>query len=273
MITRQKFAEIDSEVAASIQQTLDRIKEKRQDNYVLFLADGEYKKEYDNQQNPVSPFVIDDRRDKNKDQTRLSFLSNFLETFYSFPSSQNNTDDNEHRLHMELMIYSHIWESKPFLKKLYRLSHLDNNEEYDWNVTVPDMGKHDFIRNDIRNVLDKNQNPLATVIKKGFHTSLRNAFAHSEYSFNTRGANKSISLHNYNGQEWELQDISFDDWSERFVYSALLSFYLLRWTHIKRIALTTDLGTDTFTIKHPTKSGGINNINITYTKEYDSFNF
>lgn len=273
MITRQRFAEIDNEIKDSIQKALDKLKAKRPDNYVLFLADGEYKSEYNNPQNSFSPFVIDNRMDKYKDQTRLMFLSNFLTTFYAFPSSQNNTDDNEQRLHMELMIYSHIWESKPFLKKLHRLSHLNNNEEYNWNVIVPDMGKHDFIRNDIRKTLEANHNPLATIIKKGFHTSLRNAFAHSDYSFDTMNDNKRIWLDNYNGEAWELQEISFDDWSERFVYSSLLSFYLLDLTHENRIALTSDFRTDTFAIQHPTKNGGLSTVNIIYRQEHDGFNF
>jgi hypothetical protein len=273
MISRQEFATIDKEVKESIQQTLDNLKVKSVGNYVLFLADGEYKKEYDNLQTKFSPFVIDNRIDKYKDETRLTFLTNFLATFYSFPISKNSTDDNEQRIHMELMIYSHIWESKPFLKKLHRLTHLDNNEEYNWAVEVPDMGKHDFIRNDIRKTLEVNHNPLAKVIKNGFHTSLRNAFAHSDYSFDTVNNNRRIWLHNFNGEAWELQEISFHDWSKRFVYSSLLSFYLLDLTHKNRTALTQDLGTDTFQIKHPSNDRTLSKVNIVYRPEHDDFNF
>lgn len=273
MIKRQRFAEIDKEVRDCIQQTLDNLKAKSPDKYVLFLADGEYKKEYDNPQTAFNPFVIDNRIDRYKDHTRLTFLSNFLTTFYTFPVSQNSTDDNEQRIHMELMSYSHIWESKPFLKKLHRLSHLDNNEDYNWNVIIPNMGKHNFILNDIRKTLQVNHNSLATVIKKGFHTSLRNAFAHSDYSFDTLNGNKRIWLDNCKGEAWELQEISFDDWSERFVYSSLLSFHLLDLTYKNRIALVTDFGTATFTIKHPSKSGTLNSVIITYTQKHDSFSF
>lgn len=273
MITRQEFANIDKEVKDCIQRTLDNIRANSVDNYVLFLADGEYKKEYTDPRLKISPFVIDDRMDKYKDETRLTFLSNFLTTFYSFPASQNNTDDNEQRLHMELMIYSHIWESKPFLKKLHRLAHLDNNEEYNWNVIVPDMGKHDFIRNDIRKTFETNHNPLAELVKKGFHTSLRNAFAHSDYSFDSMDNVRRIWLENYSGEAWELREILFDNWSARFVYSALLSFYLLDLTHKNRINLIKDFGTDTFNIKHPSKSGTLNNINIIYRLAHVTFNF
>lgn len=270
MITRLEFASVDKEVKDCIQQTLNNVRANSIDNYVLFLADGEYRKEYSSQFNP---FVIDDRVDKFKDETRLKFLSNFLSSFYSFPNSQNNTDDNEQRLHMELMIYSHIWESKPFLRKLHRLAHLDNNEDYNWNVVVPDMRKHDFIRNDIRKTMETSKNPLAEVIKKGFHSSLRNAFAHSDYSFDSFEKVRRIYLDNYSGESWELRDISFNDWSLRFVYSALLSFYLLDLTHKNRVNLINDFGTDTFNIKHPSISGTLNNVKIIYRQKYDQFNF
>lgn len=114
MITREVFSAIDSEIKDTIQDTLNRLRKSNQSNYVLFLADGEYRKEYDNQKNKLNPNVIDDRIDRYNDETRLTFLSNSLSAFYAFPNSQLSTDDNEQRLHIELMIYTHIWESKPF---------------------------------------------------------------------------------------------------------------------------------------------------------------
>lgn len=273
MITRQDFANIDIEIKQSIQNTLNTLRNSSQEDYVLFLADGEYRKEYDTPQSTLNPNVIDNRIDRYKDETRLTFLSNFLSLFYAFPNTQTSTDDNEQRLHMELMIYSHIWEAKPFLKKLYRLAHLSNNEPYQWNVTIPDMSKHDFIRNDIRKTFSNKGNNLAEIIKKGFHTSLRNAFAHSDYSFDTMNNNRRIWLDNYNGQAWELQEISFDDWSIRFVYSALLSYYLLSLTHKNRTELIDALGTDTYQIKLPTKAQPFTIVNIKYRKEHDGFNF
>lgn len=273
MITRQEFADIDKEIKEAIQNTLDNLKTNNTSNYFVLLADGEYFQKYENTTQNLNPFVIDNRMERYKDETRLTFLSNFLSTFYSFPTTQQATDDNEQRIHMELMVYSHIWESKPFLKKLHRLAHINNGEEYNWKVTVPEMGKHDFIRNDIRATFDMTGNPLGQIIKNGFHTSLRNAFAHSDYSFDTMNGNKRIWLDNYNGENWELQDISFDNWSKRFVYSALLSYHLLSLTHINRTNLIADFGSDKFTIRHPSKSGQIRDANIIYRQEHDSFNF
>lgn len=273
MISRIDFATIDAEIKKAIDDTLNDLKASNQNDYALFLADGEYSKDLEKNVLNLNPNVIDNRMDRYKDSSRLSFLSQFLSTFYAFPSSQTSTDDSEQRLHMELMVYAHTWEAKPFLKKMYRLAHLWNGEQYVWNVQIPDMGKHDFIRNDIRQIFEDKGNPLFQIIKNGFHTSLRNAFAHSEYSFDTMNNNRRIILDNYNGAAWELQEISFDDWSKRFVYSALLSYHLLDLTHKHRTNLIESTGTDTFQIKQPSNVNGFNFVWIKYDKQYDRFNF
>jgi len=271
MITRTDFAQIDFEVKQSIEQTLDFIKQSSFSDYILFLADGEFKDEKYYETAKLNQYVIDETSDRIMDQTRMVFFTRFLSTFYSFPADQIALEDDEMRLHAELMIYSHIWESKPFLRKLYRLAHLSNSETYSWSVSVPDMGKHDFIRNDIRTTFEKSTNNISQIIKNGFHTSLRNAFAHSEYSFELEGVNKKIDLYNYNGGTWELREISLDDWSKRFVYSALLNYYLLILVQERRINLVKEFKTDTFTIKHPSKSGKIRDTEIFYREQYNSF--
>lgn len=271
MITKTRFGEINEEIKDAIKLSFDNLKSFSQNNYITFLAEGEFKKEYDTPTSRQNPYVIDYRIDHDKDDTRLRFLTQFLSTFYSFPSGQLNIDDNEQRIHMELMIYSHIWEAKPLLKRLYRLAHLINEEEYSWEVIVPDMGKHTFIRDDIRSFFLNKGNPIGEIIRKGFHTSLRNAFAHSEYIIDER--NLRIVLDNYNGQSWELREISFNDWSERFVYSALLSFYMLDHAHKRRLGLIDELGTDTFTIKHLSRTRGTDDTQIRYRRDVDSFSF
>ena len=270
MITRKDFAEIDLEIKTALQKTLDELKTNFPENYILFLADGEYKSE---SSPTLNPYIIDNRIDKIRDETRLTFLARFLSTFYSFPAGQTETDDNELRINMELMIYSHIWESKSFLKKLHRFAHISDGEDYDWKVVVPDMGKHDFIRNEIRATFGKKSNPLTEILKNGFHTSLRNAFAHSDYSFDTMNGHNRIVLHNYGAANWELREISFDDWSRRFVYSALLSFHFLDLIHKARLAIINDFSTDTFTINHPNSKGAVNRQKIQFRLAGNGFSF
>jgi hypothetical protein len=273
MITRINFAAIDADIKKAITDTLDHLRQANQNDYLLLLADAEYKPEYAGSPLRLNPYVIENKMDLYRDEARLQFLADFLTSFYSFPKTQVQTDDNHQRLHMELMVYTHIWESKSFLKKLYRLAHLVNNEPYAWSVAIPDMGKHDFIRNDIRQLFINNTNRVGEIIRNGFHTSLRNAFAHSEYFFDTMNGNRNIILDNYGGAPWELKDINFDDWSSRFVHSALLSYYLFHLSHMKRQSLIQDLGSDTYTIIIPISTGGTQTVDIQYRQQHDAFNF
>lgn len=290
MITFTEFRTIDKEVKDAITSTLDGLKASTKENYILFLANGDYRKELDNASSKLNPNVLDYQGYLHRDETRLNFLGSFLKAFYSFPkvkltlwgeflslfnpslrksiSEKRVINDDELRMNMEFMIYSHTWESENFLKDLYRLAILVDTGNYEWNVEVPPMGKHDFIRNKIRDTFKKNNNPLSDIITKGFHTSIRNAFAHSQYYFNTHS--KTIWLDNYNGEPWELKSLSFDEWSKRFVYSTLLTYYMLNIKHKRKFSIANDLGTNTFTITLPPNS---KRVNIIYDSRRKSFNF
>ena len=250
MITKKEFSIIDNEVKASIHEAFEFIRLNCIDhNYILFLADGEFQQRLKGSILKLNPYTIDNREDYSKDKSRQNFFIQFMRQFYSFPKKKPKTDDNEFLLTMELMIYTHIWESKPFLKQLYRLAALSSDISYQWKVEVPDMSKHEFIREKIRDVLDSKNLKLADVISKGFHTSLRNAFAHSEYYFNE--STKLIHLETYKGASWDIRNISFDDWTKRFAYSALLSYYFFNERAIRRKSLVTDFGRSEFLIVHP----------------------
>lgn len=271
MITRIEFAAIDQEVKEAVDNTLAEMRIVNQNEYALFLANGEYKKEYDHQHSTLNPHVIDDRMDSIADSSRFTFLTDFLTTFYSFPAHQQATDDSHQRLHMELMIYAHIWESRPFLKKLYRLAHQSNWERYCWDVKIPPMQKHIFIREDVRQTFQDIGNPLYQVIKNGFHTTIRNAFAHSEYFFDEMNNNRRFIFENR--ASWEPTSISFDDWSRRFVYSALLSYHVAAVSHQHRVNLINVSGVDLFQIKHPSKKNGFNYVWMRYDQQHNRFNF
>jgi hypothetical protein len=273
MINKSTFSNIDIEIKKSINEILDKLKEKNTNNYILFLADGEYVSEYENSGPKLSPYCIDYRIDGYKDLTRQGFLSKFMSQYYSFKNSLISTDDNEYRMNLELMVYTHIWESKPFLKKLYRIAHLLNNEQYNWKMQILDTSKHDFIRSHIRQVFKDLGFDIWKVIKNGFHTSLRNAFAHSEYSFDKMNTDSRINLYNYGGANWELQKISFDDWSKRFVYSALLSWHFLKIIHERKTNIIRELGTNTFQIYHPRRSGELRLVEIEYQDNGGGFSF
>ena len=272
MITLKRFENIKEEVVKGISDLFDYVfVNAKEDDYILFLADGEYMDGLSKSTARLNPYVIDDRRDRYRDETRMKFFVEFLKYSYSFPNGVDETRDDFYNISIELMIYCHIWESKVFLKQLRRMACLAKGETYSWKLEVPEMSKHDFIRNEIKAELEKCKLSLGAIIRKGFHSSLRNAFAHSEYVINMEGS--LIYLDTYKGAAWDIRLISFNDWSERFVYSALLSYFFLVEKYKRRKSIVSDLGDDTFTIVHPINDTKFRTTKIYYNEESDSFSF
>lgn len=269
MITYAEFEVINEEVKNAVNECFNFLKNKTT-NYILFLANGEFKKDYINSHLKLNPYIIDSREDRYKDKDRRIFYVEFLKLFYSFPSQQP-TDDNISRMHMELMVYSHIWESKPFLKQLWRLALSVDSKPYPWQLIVPDMSKHEVIRFEIRNRLLKRNLTLATVISNGFHTSLRNAFAHSEYYFNE--FKNEIVLDTYTGKSWDIATISYNDWSKKFVYSLLLTYHFQNTVYERRESLINDFNTNRFIFTHPINQNTFRARYLIYDPHFDTFNF
>lgn len=270
MIKLERFEVIKNEVECAFNQALDKVKELSLSNYILFIGNGEYMDSLEKDPK-YNPHTIDDRTWFYKDETRLIFLSQFLNGFYSF-NGENEVKDDSFRINLEFMVYSHIWESFSFLDKMYRLAHLANGEDYVWKVQIPEMGKHDFIRNEIKEYFIKQDLNFGAIIPKAFHSQLRNAFAHSQYGIDVD--NERINLANYKGESWTIKEISTNDWSERFAYSIWMSFLLLKIVADRRKSLIDDFGTDTFSVQIPSKDKKTTlNVDVVYTKERDYFHY
>lgn len=124
MIRVNEFRRIDIEVQNAIREAFEfgKSNEKDENDYYLFLSNAAYIENYEGTN--VSPYVIDNRMDYLIDSHRLDFLTKYLKTYYSF--SHFNTSDSKESLTMEMMMYTHIWESKNFLKQLIKLLKLCN---------------------------------------------------------------------------------------------------------------------------------------------------
>lgn len=219
MITKEDFIHIKEEVDSAIKQAFEFAKENEnnENDYILFLGNAEYVEKYEGS---INPYVVDYRINGYHDQDRLSFLVDYLNDSYSFKTEQ--TKDTKTSISLELMIYTHLWESKPFLRLLKKLVNLCDSSEYNWKVEIPDFTKHTFIRQELRDKLNDQDLELGNILTNGYHSSLRNAFAHSEFVFSMN--NDEIILTNYNGGDWELRSINYNDWTRRFCYSFLLSY-------------------------------------------------
>lgn len=265
LITIERFKEIDSEVKNAINAAFDCIKEISLEKYTLLLSRADYMKLLLRMPN-MSPYVVDDRRDVNFDMTRLNFLGQFLNTFYSFAKVDDSIQENEARFNLELMVYSHIWESDNFLKTLHRVAQLINGKDYVWKVEIPMFEKSKFIR-EIRETFEKQNNNLSTIMSKTYNSTIRNSFTHSQYSITMR--DKKIEFKNNSTEKkgWELDNISFKDWCERFVYSSLLSYYAIKIHNDRRKTFEEDTQVNKVLINRPNKSGnGTNSIYVIYEK-------
>lgn len=274
LISHNEFKSIEIQIKDAINEVLTAIKTKRLDNYILLLANGVFDKKMSQINQTNNPYAIS-YIDKERDRSRGNFLSSFLNNKYSNETLNQEVKFDEHKTHLELMIYSHIWESKPLLKKLYHIANLDDNNEYDWKLKIPDLTKYKFISEKIKTPLIKNKRKLANIIESSFHSSLRNSFAHSEYTFDTLNNKNRIILHNYKDKDisWALSHISFSDWNIRFTTSALLSYHLNDLISLSRKSLYKEFGTNIFSIFQPQKTGKKVNVNIEYIINEDRFVF
>lgn len=269
MITKTDFDTIYNVTELSVIKTLNFIKENRSnDAYVLILAEADFNAKVEGM--GLNPFVIDSFVDKRKDNTRLDYAMDFLNDNYSFEHT-DTVEDKLRRIHEELMIYTHVWESKPFLKKLYQVGQVALTDQFVWIVEIPETGKSKFINEKIIKSHRDVGSPLAEIIENGFHRSIRNAFAHSEYVLNAE--EKYIKLNNYKGKPYELDRVSFNDWTRRFAYSVILNYHFLNEIHKRRISLVQDFGTDTFSMIMPVSRTEERVMTIVYNQEQDSFIF
>jgi hypothetical protein len=234
MIRVNEFRKIDIEVQNAIQEAFKfgKTKEKDKNDYYLFLCNAAYIENYEGTN--VSPYVVDNQMDYQIDSHRLDFLTKYLKTYYSF--SQFNTSDSKESLTIEMMMYTHIWESKNFLKQLYKLLDLCNGNEYQWNYEMPDARNGDskqlLIRDKLRDGFQAKFLKIADIITSGYRSQFRNAFAHSDYSFGLN--DDKINLHNYKPNSYEVKSIRIDEWTTFFCNSFLLNYHFQNYYYEER---------------------------------------
>ena len=265
MMTKEDFYDMTNGMRAVIDNALQQLFVNCPEDYVLFLANGEYNELWTNNQSlNLMPYAIcGDNEDNRYDSTRQRFLCEFLNTHYIFADKQELQDD-EYRINVEFLIYTHIWESKPFLKRLYRLANLLCGKEYEWKNKIPPYKKSDFIEKKIIKPFNTANCLLGRVITDYYKRDLRNAIAHSDYQIDS--ARRMISF-----KSDTKPHISYDEWSIIFVYSISLSYYLLDVVKERKMRIIQDFGKNSFTIKMPFSDGTIKHVCIQYDTDKEEF--
>lgn len=219
MIRRQEFKKLRLEIESAINEVFlfSKEHEKNENDYILFLSRSKYEPNYEGKDG-MTPWLLDHSLDEIFDRDRVDFLLEYLNSQYHFKSE--NTADSKFSLSLELMIYTHLWESKRNLVTFKKLADLCDSQSYDFNVSVPSRGKYDFVIKKVRNVFEKHNLKIFEIIKDAYCSQLRNAFAHSVYHFDLNSTD--IILENFNPPDSPLKRISYDDWTIVFLKSALL---------------------------------------------------
>lgn len=262
MITKEEFTAIEQEVFAAIKECFSfaTANQVRLGEIMVFFARGNYNFAVSN---GFNPHTIDQREDLYKEIDTQSFLLSFIKDRYPITNSAGRREDSERTI-IELMTYTHIWESVPYLKMLRRLACMCNSMDYPWEVKIPRMGKHNLVRTEIRDLFKLKNLKIYDVIKKGFQSQLRDAFAHSDFSLQWHPG--YVWLYNYDPSKLHLvQEITLDDWTKRFCYTWQLNYQLNECFFDVRQNSHIINSSNEFMIPLPIGDGRYKNVEIVYT--------
>lgn len=208
--------EILKETVESINEAFDSMARIDYNAFILFIGRADVIPQLKKDTGNKSNYVIDYQLDKYYDETREAFYLRYMNKYYKKDASGYQDDEGIDRLHLEMMIYSHIWESHYFLKSLYRIASILSGKGYSWIPTIPKGGKYDLLKNDVIKPLSDNDYKLGSIIDKSYKSSIRNAFAHSLYYIDP--TKKKIHLKPRSGS----LTLTFEEFQRCFLDSVLL---------------------------------------------------
>ena len=123
-----------SEVIDIVINLLDKVKNISFSDYVLLLARAGYQVE--NESTFLSPYVIQSNIEHIQDESRRKFLHTYLNQ-YTYFLEENIFYINEmleYNVNIQLMLYSHVWESRCFLMSLKRIVSILSRQGYNWRI-------------------------------------------------------------------------------------------------------------------------------------------
>ena len=176
------IGEIRKEVADAVDSCLAKIAKEDYLSFVLFIGRGDIIPGLNPQVG--TDCVMDYQLDRYHDETRENFYIRYLNRNYSKEGFHYQGESGIDDLSIEMMIYAHLWDSHYFLKSLYRLACILKGKGYQWNATIPEQKKHEFVVEEIITPLKENWAPLGKILEIGYNSDIRNAFAHALYNVN-----------------------------------------------------------------------------------------
>lgn len=251
-MTISRFIDIQEGIKRAICTILDKMMAKSFSDYVLLLARADYHEWLDRPEMDVTPYILEDGRYRMIDSTRQRFLDMYFEKYVDklISNKASEVNEQEYDLNIQMMIYSHIWESALFLKQLERIALVLNGERFNWNRRFEGNSiKSQLIEECIQKKLEYVDKGMWVLIKSCYSRELRNDFAHSTYQIQM-GTRKIVS---HNNGLFQGKPVGFDEWGEMFVKSVMLSSHLNNITNERKNSFIKDYGDGPILIKLPMK--------------------
>lgn len=246
----EEYCWLKREIGDFVEYVFCEMKKVDFKSYALFLSLAQINKLLIRVQ-PYVPFMTEYPLDQFIDETRNSFLAEygmFLEDKIMHPN-RCQRESLSFDINLQMMIYTHIWESKLFLKRLKRMAYILANKGYLWDVPVVTINRNNkeinirkgqLIKDDIFPLLEKNNERVYSFFSTCYDSNLRNAFAHSMYMIDIE--QQCITTINSEFDNFE-KKISFNDWEKSFLKIALFSALFPKILEEKREELMIEIAT------------------------------
>lgn len=235
-MTLSEFRFYEEEVVDYVNKLLDEVKECSFSDYVLLLSRASYQKE--NEGTFLSPYVVQSNLEIIQDQSRQNFLHTYLNHFTALMEEGAFMTDviQEFNWNLQLMMYSHVWESHRFLMNLKRIASILSGKGYAWKIPfertqkkgaskmIP-INKGKFIKEEILDPFSKYAGGFATFLDVMYDSTIRNGYAHSSYLIDMQ----SGSIEFLKAETYMIEKvISALDWEQKFCYTVLFSYHLTK---------------------------------------------
>lgn len=228
------FRNLESEVINIVNILLDKVKDINFSDYVLLLSRAGYLKDLET--TSLSPYVSQSNLELIQDNSRRQFLHVYLNQ-YTHCLEENILYDNEmheYNINMQLMLYSHVWESRCFLMSLRRIVSILSGNGYEWRISfqtkqggsnkmIP-INKGKFIREKVLGPLKTIDKILYEFLTNLYNSTIRNGYSHSMYKIDMEKG----CIEFLNSESYKIEDsICFSDWDDIFCRAVLFSYYLI----------------------------------------------
>lgn len=231
-MTYAEYKILRKEVLETIKYIFCQMKKRDFKSYALFLASA-YKDELYRRIPPYVPFATEYVFDQYIDETRNSFMSEYLVSFVDCLRNPNSLMffSQSYNINLQLMIYTHIWESKLFLKRMVRMANILAGNGYVWDIPFVhknrndqeiDIKKGQLISNTILSLLRKSDDIVYQFLSSLYDSNLRNSFAHSMYMIDENEKKIKTIENAFNCFD---KSIGFSQWEDDFVKIALFSYH------------------------------------------------